>query len=177
MASLLTPALKLGEHLRGNVPADVAEADKSQSGKTYRQKISAAIYNERVAIVSCKSGGVGSVDESLNAQLVTGRPFIQLDNFRGEFDSPHIEALLTAEKSFPARVPHCREVEVDPTRFFVFLTSNGVETTRDFANRSSIIRIRRREGFTFHRYPEGNLLEHVLGPTTLLFGLRLCCSA
>lgn len=161
LASLLTPALKLGEHLRGNVPADVAEADKSQSGKTYRQKVVAAFYNERVAMVSCKSGGVGSVDESLNAQLVAGHPFIQLDNFRGKFDSPHTEALLTAEKSFPARVPHCREVEIDPSRFFVSLTSNGVETTRDLANRSSIIRIKKREGFAFRIYPEGDLLDHV----------------
>jgi hypothetical protein len=161
LAALLTPALKLGEHLRGNVPADVAEADKSQSGKTYRQKIVAAFYGERVAVVSCKSGGVGSVDESLSAQLVAGHPFIQLDNFRGKFDSPHVEALLTAEKTFPARVPHCREVEVDPSRFFVLLTSNGVETTRDFANRAAIVRIRKRQGFAFRVYPEGDLLEHV----------------
>src|ERR1019366_6356288 len=51
LAAILTPALKIGEHLRGNVPADVAEADKSQSGKTYRQKVVAAFYNERVAMV------------------------------------------------------------------------------------------------------------------------------
>jgi hypothetical protein len=112
-------------------------------------------------MVSCKSGGVGSVDESLASQLVAGRPFIQLDNFRGKFDSPQTEALLTAEKSFPARVPHCREVQIDPSRFFVSLTSNGVETTRDLANRSSIVRIRKRDGFVFHQYPEGDLLEHV----------------
>lgn len=161
LAALLTPALKLGEHLRGNVPADVAEADKSQSGKTYRQKVVAAFYNERVAMVSCKSGGVGSVDESLNTQLVAGRPFIQLDNFRGKFDSPHVEALLTAEKRFPARIPHCREVEIDPSRFFVSLTSNGVETTRDLANRSSMIRIKKRDDFVFRIYPEGDLLDHV----------------
>ena len=162
LASFITPALKLGGHLFGNVPVDVAEADKSQSGKTYRQKLVAAVYNESPALVTCRRGGVGSVDESLNARLITGRPFIQLDNFRGKFDSPHIEALLTAEKSFPVRVPYGREVEIDPSRFFVMLTSNGVETTRDFANRGSIVRNRRREqGFQFRRYPEGDLLDHV----------------
>jgi len=162
LASFITPALKLGGHLLGNVPVDVAEADKSQSGKTYRQTLVAAVYNESPALVTCRSGGVGSVDESLNARLIAGRPFIQLDNFRGKFNSPHIEALLTAGKSFPVRVPHCREVEIDPSRFFVMLTSNGVETTRDFANRGSIVRNRRREqGFQFRRYPEGDLLDHV----------------
>jgi hypothetical protein len=161
LASFITPALKLGGHLRGNVPADVAEADQSQSGKTYRQRLVAAVYNETPSLVTCRSGGVGSVDESLNAQLIAGRPFIQLDNFRGKLNSPHIEALLTAERSFPVRVPHCREVAIDPSRFFVMLTSNGVETTRDFANRGSIVRNRKRDGYRFRQYPEGDLLEHV----------------
>ncbi len=161
LASFITPALKLGGHITGNVPADTAEADRSQSGKTYRQKIVAAIYNEKPVLVTLRVGGVGSVDESLNQQLISGRPFIQLDNFRGRFDSPHIEALLTAERSFPVRVPHCREITIDPSRFFLLLTSNGIETTRDFANRASIVRIRRRDGYTFRTYPDGDLLQHV----------------
>lgn len=170
LASFITPALKLGGHLHSNVPADVAEADKSQSGKTYRQRLVAAVYNETASLVTCRSGGVGSVDESLNTQLIAGRPFIQLDNFRGKFDSPHIEALLTAEKSFPARVPHCREVMIDPSRFFVMLTSNGVETTRDFANRGSIVRNRKRDGYKFLQYPEGDLLEHIRGCQSYYLG-------
>jgi hypothetical protein len=83
IASFITPALKTGGLIQGKVPADVAEADQSQSGKTYRQKLVAAVYNESVSIVSQKIGGVGSVDESLSARLVEGRPFIQFDNFRG----------------------------------------------------------------------------------------------
>lgn len=87
VASIITPALKAGDFLKGRVPADVAEADQSQSGKTYRQKIIAALYNERVSLVTSRQGGVGSIDESLNQALVAGRPFIQFDNFRGRFDS------------------------------------------------------------------------------------------
>lgn len=161
LASFITPALKLGGHVHGNVPVDVAEANDSQAGKGYRLRLVAAVYNEIISLVTQRNGGVGSVDESLNAKLIAGRPFIQLDNFRGKFDSPHIEALLTAETSFPVRLPYSREVVIDPSRFFVMLTSNGVETTRDFANRGSIVRIRKREGFKFRRFPEGDLLEHV----------------
>jgi hypothetical protein len=163
MASFITPSLKLGGHLHGNVPADIAEADQSQSGKTYRQKLVAAVYNETPSLVTHRKGAVGSVDETLNEKLIAGRPFIQLDNFRGRFDSQHIEALLTAEKSFPVRVPHCREVSIDPRRFFVMLTSNGVETTRDFANRGSIIRIHKCERHTFIQYPDpgGDPLKYV----------------
>jgi hypothetical protein len=161
LASFIAPALKLGGHLHGNVPADVAEADKSQAGKGFRQKLIAAVYNETLSLVTQRNGGVGSVDETLNEKLIAGHPFIQLDNFRGKFDSQHTEAFLTAGKRFPARVPHCREVMIDPSRFFLMLTSNGVDTTRDFANRSSIVRIRKQEGFAFRKYPEGDLLEHV----------------
>ncbi len=45
-ACLITPALKLSGILRGNIPATVAEADESQSGKTYFLKLAAALYNE-----------------------------------------------------------------------------------------------------------------------------------
>lgn len=149
VASFITPALKMGGLLRGNVPADVAEADQSQSGKTYRQRMVAATYREQSAIVPLKRGGVGGVDESFFEKLVQGRPFIQFDNFRGALDSPAVEAFLTAEGSFGCRVPGVREIAVDPSRFFVQLTSNGVETSRDLANRSSIVRIRKREGVQF----------------------------
>jgi len=162
VASLLSPSLKAGGFIKGRVPADVAEADQSQSGKTYRQKVVAAIYNEKVSLVTSREGGVGSVDESLNQKLIEGRPFIQFDNFRGRFDSPHLEAFLTAEGSFPCRVPHRGEVTVPPENYFVFLTSNGVDTTRDLANRSNIIRIRKKPpGFVFTKFPEGDLLAHV----------------
>ncbi|HLP78242.1 MAG TPA: hypothetical protein VK327_15155, partial [Candidatus Paceibacterota bacterium] len=63
LASLISPALQMGGFLKGRVPADVAEADQSQSGKTYRQKVIAAVYNEKVSLVTNRQGGVGSVDE------------------------------------------------------------------------------------------------------------------
>jgi len=56
LASLITPALRLGGFLKRRVPADVDEADQSQVGKTYRQKITAAVYNERVSLVTSRQG-------------------------------------------------------------------------------------------------------------------------
>ena len=44
---------------------------------------------------------------------------------------------------------------------FHLLTSNGVETTADFANRSSIIRLRKRHRHTFRQFDEGDLLSRV----------------
>jgi len=59
-------------------------------------------------------------------------------------------------------VPFKGSIEVRPEEFIIFLSSNGVETTRDFANRSSIIRIRKKPtGHPFRKYPEGDMLNHV----------------
>jgi hypothetical protein len=149
MAAFITPGFKMGNLLPGPIPADVAESDQSQSGKTYRQRMTAAIYNEEPALVPLKRGGVGSTDESLYEKLVNGRPFIQLDNYRGILNSPALEAFLTAKGSFPCRIPHCREIEVDPSRYFIQLTSNGVETTRDLANRSSMVHNIKRRNVAF----------------------------
>ena len=146
LAAFITPALKMGNLITGHVPIDIGEADGSQSGKTYRQKMVAAIYGEQVALVPLKRNGVGGSDESFFEKLVNGRLFIQFDNYRGRLDSPALEAFLTAQGSFPCRIPHCREIEVDPTRYFIMMTSNGVETTRDLANRASFVRIHKRPG-------------------------------
>jgi len=162
LASMLAPALKLGRFLKGRVPVDVAEADESQSGKTYRQKVVAALYNERLSVVTQRDGGVGSVDESLDQQLVAGRLFIQLDNLRGRFASAHLESFMTVDGSFSCRVPYRRDVTVSPENYFIGLTSNGVHSTRDLANRSNIIRNRKRPAdHQWHKFPEGDLLEHV----------------
>ncbi len=162
LASLIAPALRFGSWLANPLPVDVGEADASQSGKTYRQKIVAAIYRETPNVVVQRSGGVGGLDESISQKLIDGRPFVLLDNLRGKLDSPFLESILTAPGTMPARVPHRGEIQVDPRGFVFQLTSNGVETTRDLANRASMIRIRKRSaGYGFRRYPEGDLYSHV----------------
>ena len=128
---------------------DVAEADQSQAGKGYRHHLVCALYNEASYFVTARQGGVGSVDESFAAALISGRPFICLDNFRGRLDSQHLEAFLTCPALFPARIPHRGEVMVDPKRFVLQMSSNGLEATRDLANRASICRIRERPGFPY----------------------------
>jgi hypothetical protein len=85
-----------------------------------------------------------------------------LDNLRGKMDSPYLEALLTAERFFGVRVPHRGEIQVDPGRFCLFATSNAMEMTRDLANRCSIVRLRKQAvGYAFHRFPEGDVLDHI----------------
>ena len=171
LASLIAPALRFGGWLLNPLPVDIGEADASQSGKTYRQKLVAAIYRESCNVVVQRNAGVGGTDESLSQKLIDGRPFILFDNLRGKLDSQFLEAILTAPAEMPARVPHRGEVRVD-TRAFVFqLTSNGVETTRDLANRATICRIRKRPArFKFRTYPEGDLHAYIVANQPLFLG-------
>jgi hypothetical protein len=170
LAALITPALRFGGHIRGPIPIDLAEADDSQSGKTYRIKCTAAIYNGLLSFVSQKNGGVGSYEETFDQALINGQPFILFDNWRGKFDSPHLEAFITAQGIFPARVPYKGLVNIDTTYFILSMTSNGLETTRDLAKRSSIVRIRKRPGHAFKEYAEGELLDHVVANQAYYLG-------
>ncbi len=160
IASLLSPAFAFGRLLKGRIPVDVAEADQSQAGKTFRQKLVAAIYKETPRLIARRDGGVGSLDESFSSAVIQGCPFLQFDNLRGIFDSQFVEAFLTSDYA-PVRVPYRGEIVVGTRNFFILMTSNGVETTRDFANRAAFVCIRKRTGYRFKYYPEGDLLAHV----------------
>ena len=160
LAAFIFPALSFGGHIPGRIPMDVAEADKSQAGKGIRQKALAAAYNESPQVVVQRNGGVGSIDESFSQSLIGGRPFVQLDNLRGIISSPFIESFFTTD-FIPARVPHRGEVKIDTRRFIILASSNGIEATRDLANRSSFVRLLKREQYQFREYPEGGLVEHI----------------
>ena len=93
--------------------------------------------------------------------MIQGANFVSLDNVRGKLDSPAIESFLT-EDSFSAREPYSPIVEIDPRRVIVMMTSNKAEFTRDFANRSSAVRLLKQPpGHAFRQFEEGDLLDHV----------------
>ena len=171
LASAVTPLMKAGGLLDGPTPIEVCEANASQSGKGFLRKLVAAIYSETPSFVTQKEGGVGSLDEAVASALIKGRPFIQFDNLRGKISSTYLEAILTADGPVPCREPHQTTVEVDVRPFTFSLTSNGVETTRDLANRCSIVRIKKRPpDYEFRTYPEGGLLEHVKANQSFYLG-------
>jgi len=170
LAALITPALVLGRLLRGRAPVDLAEADQSQAGKGYRNKLTAAIYRETIKTVTQRRGGVGSLEETFNAALISGAPFIALDNIRGKIDSPAIESFLT-EDVYHARIPYAVPAEIDPKRTIVMITSNKAEVTPDLANRSSCVRVLKQPiGYMFQEFSEGDLLDHVKANQPLYLG-------
>ena len=161
LAAIITPALVFGGLLKGRAPVDLGEADASQTGKGYRNKLTAAIYAQSVKAVTQQRAGVGSMEESFNMALIRGANFIALDNVRGKIDSPSFESFLT-EDTYHARAPFREPIEIDPRRVVIMLTSNKADVTPDLANRASCVRLlKQRDGYIFARYPEGDILEHV----------------
>lgn len=162
LAGLITPALIHGGLLGARAPLDLGEANESQTGKGYRARLNAAVYNDTPRTITQRHGGVGSVEESFSVALIQGDAFISLDNIRGKLESPAIESALT-EDSFLARAPYSSPTTVDMRRITVMLTSNRAELTQDLANRSSPVLLRKQpEGYAFKSYPGGaNILEHV----------------
>jgi hypothetical protein len=160
-ASFLSPALKIGRWIDDDFPLDVAEADQSQAGKSYRHKLIAAVYGETPYTITNSTGGVGSFDERVGGALIAGRPIITLENIRGRIDSQALESSIRGMKRVTARTFRaCVEVETAP--FLWQLSTNGAELTRDLANRAVITRIRKQSlDYKYPTYAEGEIIHHV----------------
>lgn len=174
--TLLSPALNLGGMLAGvgtkdRVPMPVLLKDDSQAGGGYFVKTLCAIYNEEVPefVTQRGGGGVGSDRETFETALTRGRPIVCFDNWKGDLAIQSAESAMT-EDSVPCRVPGKASANIDPRRLFFIMTSNGATLTRDMANRSYLIQMRKRpdklpDG---SKYPEphkfdgtNHLLEYV----------------
>jgi hypothetical protein len=158
-----TAIVRIGKFLGdADFPIDIAEADQSQGGKTFRLKLICAIYGETPYVIANRQGGVGSLDESISSALLAGIPFILFENFRGRMNSQLVESCLRGTGVVPARIPHRGEVQVSTAHINWQLSSNGLEATRDFVNRSVINRISKRPtDYEFASYDEGNILAHI----------------
>jgi len=156
---MFTPALKSGGHIPDfRTPIDVAESDKSQSGKGVRQQITASIYGEDMGQIAMTSER--AMRAEFDSHVIAGRSMIQIDNLRGKFGSQKLESFLT-QRSYTARAAYTREVKVDPRRTVVMLTTNGAKLSKDLANRSCFVRILKQEGRRFRRFKEGSIIEFI----------------
>lgn len=106
------------------------------------------------------------MEETFQSQLVNGKAFIQLDNVRGKLDSQLVEAFITANGPFATRVPYHGNVDVDPTKHIIFISSNGFESTKDLANRSCIVRINKRLNYNYPLVDGKDLVTHVFEHNT-----------
>jgi hypothetical protein len=163
IASFISPALRAGGLLEGSdFPVDIAEANESQSGKTYRLKMVCAVYGVVPYTITKRVGGVGSLDESFSSAVISGVPFVLIDNLRDGIYSQIFESSLRGSGYINVRVPHRGEVQVPTGYLNWMLSSNSVQTGRELANRSIITRIsKQKAGYKFREYEEGDVLAHI----------------
>jgi hypothetical protein len=165
VAGFISPALRFGRLLDADFPLDLCEADQSQTGKTFRMKLISLLYGERpfvVVLPSESKRGVGSFDESLSEALLSGAPFIALDNLRGEVSNQLLESALRGEGKVAVRRSYSRTTQIETNHVYWMATSNKAQTTPDLANRSIITRLRKRPwNFQFRQYEGADLLTHI----------------
>jgi hypothetical protein len=162
MASIITPALKFGDLLLCDFPIDLAEADQSQSGKTYRQKLVCAIYGEVPSVITEPKAGVGSLDEAIGSALIKGKPFVTIDNLRSRLDSTVLETATRGHGVVDARGAYQKRQTIETRHYLWQISTNGAELTRDAANRCIVTKITKRPaGTSYKAFPEGDLLQHV----------------
>jgi hypothetical protein len=144
LSMIIAPALKFGGLFTDRTPIFVVEADQSQAGKGYIVVSVSKIYRGTVANVTNRTGGVGSIDESLDMAMVKGSAFICWDNVRGRIDSQRLESLVTTTDYIEARIPHVGYCKVKPSAHVWLFTANSIEATHDIMNRSMVISIRKK---------------------------------
>jgi hypothetical protein len=143
MASLITPALKPSKMVVQS-PLFFYSSDQSQAGKGLSAETAPCIYDCTAENVKRRDRGAGSFEENIDAALIAGRQFINLDNFKGDLNSGWLEGLITAsENSHSARAAYSRQTVVDTTSCNWSLTSNGVRGTEDLVNRMAIVKLRK----------------------------------
>ena len=165
IAGIISPALRFGRLLDADFPLDMCEADQSQTGKSFRMKLISLIYGERpfvVVLPSESKKGVGSLDESLSEALLSGAPFIALDNLRGEISNQLLESAIRGEGKVAVRRSYSRTTQIETNHVYWMATSNRAQTTPDLANRSVITRLRKRPwNYQFRQYGGTDLLTHI----------------
>jgi hypothetical protein len=165
VAGAISPALRLGSLLDADFPLDLCEADQSQTGKSFRVNLLSLIFREDPFVIVMSSEpkkGVGSFDESLSEGLLSGRPFIVLDNVRGEIASQLLESAIRGEGKVSVRRAYSRTTQIDTGHVCWLATSNRAQTTPDLANRSIITCLRKQPfDFQFKDYAGSDLLTHI----------------
>lgn len=152
-ASVFTPMLHYAKLLDGRPPVDMTEANASGAGKGFRFRLIAALYNRDMGVVEFDSNnkGVGGIKDRFDENVLDGQNMIMIDNMKGEFGGSFIES-FTTENRYTCRA--CgRSGRADPRDYMIYMTTNSGDLTKDLANRTSPVRIRKQEkGYNWKTY-------------------------
>ena len=170
IAALILPAMNNANLLMGDrLPITCVEGDQEGSGKGMLVKLLTWPYVDSVQSVTQKDrGSAGSLEEDIANLVLTGNFFITLDNLKPRFNekifsSPYLES-FTAEDSISGRVAFKGSHTIDPRGVSLYSTTNGITFSRDLADRSYFVKIRKNvEDYKYTVRPLGSVEAHVKG--------------
>lgn len=173
IACLLMPAMCHSGLLKEDYrPLAYIDADEAGAGKGTMVDILTCPYVDAYAIVTQDDTSIGSIDEKIASAIKEGKNHVVLDNLKktrkmNELSSSFIEAMMTANYiSF--RCAGERMTELDVRWAMIYVTTNGMPLSRDTAERSLYISIRKQKhDYQYRRY-ENNLKRWLIDNRPLI---------
>ena len=158
---LLTPALARGSLLgKGRAPFFVITKDVHGAGGGFLCRVLCAIYGHAPTPLVPRTPD--KLHESISRNLFEGRSILYLDNIRGDILSqlPFLESFLT-EPTFDARRLY-QHGQINVEHVMLMATSNGMTLSKDLADRTVEVGIRKRPpGYGYRKWTEGDIFRHI----------------
>ena len=168
IASLLMPAMCHAGLLRGDFrPLAYIDADCQGAGKGTMVDFLTCPYVDSYALVTQDDASIGSIDEKIASSIKEGKNHIVIDNLKPtrkmkELSSSFIEAMMTAN-SISFRCAGERMTELDLRWAMMYVTTNGMPLSKDTAERSLYISLRKQDNdYTYKQYEKG-LKNYLIG--------------
>lgn len=162
IGSLITPAMCHADMLKGDYrPLVFIDADYAGAGKGTLVNTLVIPYTDHPALVTQDDSSIGSIDDKVGNAVMEGHNLIVVDNLKPtykmkELSSAFLEGMITSEAiGFRSAGQRHKTLKVDNT--CMYLTTNGMPLSKDLADRSLYISIRKRDvRYDFKYYEQGH---------------------
>ena len=162
IAALIVPAMCHADLLKGDFrPLCFIDADYAGAGKGTLVNTLTIPYTDNPALVTQDDSSIGSIDDKVGNAVMEGNNLIIVDNLKPtyrmkELSSSFLEGMLTSE-SIGFRSAGQRHKTLNVTNVCMYLTTNGMPLSKDLADRSSYVSIRKRDHqYSFRNYEQGH---------------------
>jgi len=167
MACLIMPALCHAGMLNDDSrPIVYVDADSQGAGKGTVIKFLVFPYTEKSPFVTQDDSSIGSIDEKIGCTIMDGHNHVILDNLKPtrkmkEFSSPFVEGMLTTN-NMQFRSAGMQRTTLDVSKAVLYVTTNGMPLSRDLAERSLYVSIRKQPSDYKHKFYEGGLEKYLI---------------
>jgi hypothetical protein len=141
-------------------PLAMIDADSQGAGKGTLVQILTKPYVDNYALVTQDDTSIGSIDEKIASAIMAGKNHVLIDNLKPtrkmkELSSSFIEGMMTAQH-IQFRCAGEGMKEIDVRWAMLYATSNGMPLSKDIAERSFYISIRKQDfGYQWTEYEGG----------------------